>query len=179
MTTEEKIAEARALIEETEGHDPGPYRIGGPTGAGWSIISGGKHVGSAMGKANTGLFLAAPDLRATVAALADLAEAQAQEIARLRKLLTPEWFYPADRYDSEYCCHDVNEVLEEHYFWGRPKTGQHVVEINAATRLPSIWAAVRFKCECDDPDDCDCDNDMIATEHASEADARAALGDTR
>lgn len=81
MTAAEKIAEARALIEETEGHDPGPYRIGGPTGAGRSIISGGKHVGSAMGKANTGLFLAAPDLRETVAALADLAEAQAQEIA--------------------------------------------------------------------------------------------------
>ena len=87
MTAEEKITEARALIEETEGHDPGPYRMGGPTGAGWSIISGGKHVGSAMGKANTGLFLAAPALRDTVAALADLADAQAQEIARLRWVL--------------------------------------------------------------------------------------------
>ena len=117
--------------------------------------------------------------------LADLADAQAQEISKLqaenehlRKMLRPEWFYPADGYDGETCCFSVNEVLDEHYFWDRPKTGQHVVEINVATSLPSVWAAVRFKCECAHPDECECDNDMIVTQHASEAEARAALGDT-
>lgn len=125
-----------------------------------------------------------PALRDTVAALADLADAQAQENARLKvenerlsKMLQPEWFYPADGYESETCRFDVYEVLEEDYFWDRAKTGQHVVKINVATSLPSIWAAVRFKCECADPDGCECDNDMIVTEHASEAEARAALGD--
>lgn len=112
-------------------------------------------------------------------------DAQAQEIARLtaeneqlRKMLQPEWFYAADGYESEACRQSVWEVLDEHYSWDRPKTGQHVVEINVATSLPSIWAAVRFKCECDDPDECECDDNMIVTEHASEAEARAALGET-
>ena len=123
-------------------------------------------------------------LRDTVAALTDLADAQAQENARLqaenerlRKMLQPEWFYAADGYESEACRESVWEVLDEDYFWDRPKTGQHVVEINVATSLPSVWAAVRFKCECDDPDECECDDNMIVTEHASEAEARAALGD--
>lgn len=87
MTAADKIQAARALVAETEGHHPGPYRMGGPTGAGWSITSGGRYVGAAMGKATTGLFLAAPALRDTVAALADLADAQAQENARLRWVL--------------------------------------------------------------------------------------------
>ena len=112
-----------------------------------------------------------------LAALADLADALAQENARLRKMMQPEWFYSADGYDSEACRESVGEVLEEDFFWARSRTGQHVVEINVATSLPSIWAAVRFKCECADPDGCECDNDMIVTQHASEAEARAALGD--
>lgn len=86
-TAADKIAEARALVAETEGHYPGPYRMGGPTGAGWSITSGGSYVGAAMGKTTTGLFLAAPELRATVAALADLAEVQAQRIEKLEAAL--------------------------------------------------------------------------------------------
>lgn len=115
---------------------------------------------------------------------ADLAEAQAQENAklkaeneRLNKMLQPEWFYPFDGCDGESTYDSVHDLLDEHYFWDRPKTGQHVVKVEAVTTLPSIWAAVRFNCTCADPEDCECDNDMIVTEHASEAEARAALGD--
>lgn len=97
------------------------------------------------------------------------------ENARLRKLVQPEWFYEADCHDSDRCHFDLNEVLTEDYFWDRPQRGEHVVEISTATSLPSIWAAVRFNCECADPDDCQCDNEMIVTEHASEEAARAAL----
>lgn len=118
------------------------------------------------------------------AALTDLADAQAQENARLRaenerlrKMLQPEWFYPFDGCDGETTYDNIPELLDEHYFWDRPKIGQHVVKVEAVTTLPSIWAAVRFNCTCPDPDDCECDNDMIVTEHASEAEARAALGD--
>ena len=156
MTAADKIEAARALIE--------PLRA--------TVL---------WQNANPNVMKAA-DL---LAALADLADAQAQEIERLkdenerlRKTLKPEWFYPADGYESEACRWSVGEVLNENYFSDRPKTGQHVVEINVATALPSIWAAVRFNCTCPDPDDCECDNDMIVTEHASEADARAALGET-
>mgnify|MGYP006900560890 CR=1 FL=1 len=120
-----------------------------------------------------------------LAALADLADAQAQEIARLKaenerlnKMLQPEWFYPFDGCDGEATYDNIPELLDEHYFWDRPKIGQHVVKVEAVTTLPSIWAAVRFDCTCADPDDCECDNDMIVTEHASEAEARAALGET-
>ena len=123
-------------------------------------------------------------LRDALSEMTDLADAQAQEIAelraeneRLRKMLQPEWFYPFDGCDGETTYDNIPELLDEHYFWDRPKTGQHVVKVEAVTTLPSIWAAVRFNCTCPDPDDCECDNDMIVTEHASEAEARAALGD--
>lgn len=105
------------------------------------------------------------------AALRDLLD----ERDSLRKQLQPEWFYLDAGYESDSCRFDVFEVLEEDYFWDRPKTGEHVVEIDVATRLPSIWAAVRFQCDCEDKDDCECDNEMIVTQHSSEAEARAAL----
>ena len=155
MTAADKIEAARALIE--------PLRA--------TVL---------WQNANPNVMKAA-DL---LAALADLADAQAQEIAelraeneRLRKMLQPEWFYPFDGCDGETTYDNIPELLDEHYFWDRPKTGQHVVKVEAVTTLPSVWAAVRFDCTCADPDDCECDNDMIVTEHASEAEARAALGD--
>ena len=161
MTCADKIAEALAALEELANMPLGISL------ADWSRLS-------------------SPILEALrEQALADLADAQAQENAelraeneRLRKMMQPEWFYAADGYESEACRWSVGEVLNEDYFSDLPKTGQHVVEINVATALPSIWAAVRFNCTCPDPDDCECDNDMIVTEHASEAEARAALGDT-
>ena len=156
MTAADKIAAARALIE--------PLRA--------TVL---------WQNANPNVMKAA-DL---LAALADLADAQAQEIAelraeneRLRKMLRPEWFYLFDGCDGESTYDNIPELLDEHYFWDRPKIGQHVVKVEAVTTLPSIWAAVRFDCTCADPDDCECDNDMIVTEHASEAEARAALGET-
>ena len=109
-----------------------------------------------------------PEMAAALGALLNERDA-------LRRLTQPEWFYPADGYDGENCYFGVHEVLDEHYFWDRCKTGEHVVEINVATSLPSIWAAVRFQCDCEDRDDCQCDNEMIVTEHSSEAEARAAL----
>lgn len=113
------------------------------------------------------------DLRTLLASYAALVA----RVEVLEKVAAPEWFYPADGYDGEQCCFSVDEVLEEHYFWDRQKTGTHVVEINVAARLPSIWAAVRFQCDCEEADDCDCDNEMIVTEHATEEAARAALTD--
>ena len=195
MTAADKIEAARALIEPLTGYSPGPWEVVTDLPA-IAIAAGNhravqtpnqnnyRHFGRSepwlgIGTfSNAALIAAAPALRDTVAALADLADAQAQEIARLmaenermRKMVQPEWFYAAYGYESEACRESVWEVLDEDYFWDRPKTGQHVVEINVATPLPSVWAAVRFKCECDD--------NMIVTEHASEAEARAALGDAQ
>lgn len=186
--TTDKIAEARALIEPLTGHPDGPWKVS-PAIHGVTDVDrfDGRDIFTIYGSddeklAAARICAAAPALRDTVAALADLADALAQENSklqaeneRLRKTLKPEWFYPADGYESEACRWSVGEVLDEDYFSDLPKTGQHVVEINVATPLPSIWAAVRFTCECADPDKCECDNDMIVTEHASEAEARAAL----
>ncbi|OJH45155.1 hypothetical protein [Paracoccus sp. SM22M-07] len=108
-------------------------------------------------------------------ALARRAEAVEAELSKLRKMLRPEWFYEADCHDSEKCCFDLTEVLEEHYFYDRPRKGNHVVQISCATSLPDIWAAVRVDCKCTDEDDCDCDTDLIVTEHDSKEAAEAAL----
>lgn len=111
MTAADKIAEARALIEPLAGHTPGPWEVGIDDGG--NPLSGRPGVfapaeldcgivhwdgfvqeywRSARGDneihANARLIAAAPDLRDTVAALADLAEAQAQEIAKLHEALT-------------------------------------------------------------------------------------------
>lgn len=190
MSAADKIAEARALIEPLTEYAPGPWKVDSDGDVyadnSFSIAQIWDIVEDFSEHAETKLILSAPALRDTVAALADLADALAQENAklqaeneRLRKTLKPEWFYPADGYESEACRWSVGEVLNEDYFSDLSKTGQHVVEINVATPLPSIWAAVRFTCECADPDKCECDNDMIVTEHASEAEARAALGDAQ
>ena len=97
MTAADKIAEARALIEPLTGHTPGPwiyYADLPSTEPTWHIVTtvnrmrvlANVHIepGNVMDVANAALIAAAPDLRDTVATLADLADAQAQEIARLR-----------------------------------------------------------------------------------------------
>lgn len=102
--TADKIAAARALIEPLTGHTPGPWaqehRYNRRTGDGystqvfppddsgntictldWHTVSnerGGFHTDREY---NARIIAAAPDLRDTVAALADLADAQAQLIA--------------------------------------------------------------------------------------------------
>lgn len=91
MTAEEKIAEARALIEALTGHTPGKWEITDSSNG--SEISGPQFViGYVIGddeddKVDAALIAAAPALRETVAALTDLADAQAQENARLQGAL--------------------------------------------------------------------------------------------
>lgn len=104
---------------------------------------------------------------------ADLIETQAAEIrelraenARLRKLTCATWFYMPD--EGDRCWFSPHEVIDEMY---DPEPGNHVFEVECATSLPSIWCAVRVT---DDPD---ADERFTFTEHATEAEARAALGE--
>lgn len=93
MTAADKISAARALIEPLTGHTPGPWSaepgakrgawISGTTGE-WSALACGDSDESAA--RNAALIAAAPALRDTVVALTDLADAQAQENAKLRTL---------------------------------------------------------------------------------------------
>ena len=94
----------------------------------------------------------------------DLIETQAREIERLRKLTCATWFYMPD--EGDRCWFSPHEVIDEMY---DPEPGNHVFEVECATSLPSIWCAVRVT---DDPD---ADERFTFTEHATEAEARAAL----
>ena len=101
MSVADKIAEARALIKPLTGHTPGPWMQDGiaiahpsePHGYPLDICLMGEPLHFAGDvrpmlqnhEANARLIAAAPALRDTVAALADLADAQAQEVAEWRK----------------------------------------------------------------------------------------------
>ena len=99
------------------------------------------------------------------AILTEIRELRAEN-ARLKKLTNPTWFYHPDY--PEYCKFDPSEVIDEDY---DPLPGVHVFEIHCAAALPSIWCAVYVS---NDPD---ADERFTYTEHASEAEARAALGE--
>lgn len=99
------------------------------------------------------------------AMLTEIRELRAEN-ARLKKLTIPTWFYHPDY--PEYCKFDPSEVIDEGY---NPPPGDHVFEIDCAAALPSIWCAVHVS---NDPD---ADERFTHTEHASEAEARAALGE--
>ena len=92
MSAADKIAEARALIEPLTGHTPGPWQVDAPEDESVEIAVrifaiAGLYETAPEALPDARLIAAAPALRDTVAALADLADAQAQEIARLRDAL--------------------------------------------------------------------------------------------
>jgi hypothetical protein len=90
------------------------------------------------------------------------------ENKRLTKLATGEWFYPADDYDGERCMWSPDEVIDSLDL----DPGQHVVEVNVATPLPSIWCAVTVTA------DEDADERFTFTEHGTADEARATLSHT-
>ena len=92
MSAADKIQAARALIEPLTGHTPGPWEIDAPEdesveiGAGILSIAG-LYESAPDALPDARLIAAAPALRDTVADLADLADAQAQENARLKGII--------------------------------------------------------------------------------------------
>ena len=108
------------------------------------------------------------DMRGMLYRAADRIEALSEENERLRELTCATWFYMPD--EGDRCWFSPHEVIDEMY---DPEPGNHVFEVECATSLPSIWCAVRVT---DDPD---ADERFTFTEHETEAEARAALGDTK
>ena len=119
VNTADLVAGARALIEPLTGHTPGEWEMSvtHPTNACANVRCGYTDVATLYGgdsdvpqpaddepwgpqpirDANARLTAAAPALRDTVAALADLADAQAQEIAELRRMLKSTVCYGCNR----------------------------------------------------------------------------------
>lgn len=128
MSAADKIAAARALIEPLTGHTPGPFGlyiaetpstedakaelarlVDGTVGFTGRVVQVATFDGLAiavtgcgpMGEVNGRIMAAAPALRDTVAALADLADAQAQENEALEAALRGERERIASALDAE------------------------------------------------------------------------------
>ena len=121
MTAAEKIAEARALIEPLTGHTPGAWEIDAPKdesveiGAG-SFSIAGLYEAAPDALPDARLIAAAPALRDTVAALADLADAQAQRIKTLEAALRlarecEGRFLPTDPPQDAWKARRVDDVI--------------------------------------------------------------------
>ncbi len=93
------------------------------------------------------------------------------EVERLRKLTNPEWFYH-EGYDGEACETSPWDVIDN---MGLPD-GKHVISVDCATPLPSIWYVVHVLTDAE-RDAADTDETYEIKEYASEADARQALGE--
>lgn len=83
----------------------------------------------------------------------------------LAKSNTPTWFYHPDH--TEMCQWSPHDVVDDYY---DPEPGEYVFEVECAKPLPSIWCAVRVTA------DEDADERFTLTEHATEEEARQALG---
>lgn len=94
---------------------------------------------------------------------ADLIGRLLSEVERLNKLLNPQWFY-IDGWE-EKCLFSTDEAIDLADF----EAGYHILEVSTATSCPTIWCAVKVT------DDDDADERFTFTEHASEAEALAAL----
>lgn len=97
------------------------------------------------------------------------ADTEVQVLKTLLAQTRPQWFYHPDY--PEYCKFDPSEVIDEDYDF---EPGFHVAEIHCAMPLPSIWCAVHVRTD-DELDALGTDDRVVCTEHATEAEARAAL----
>lgn len=80
-----------------------------------------------------------------------------------------EWYY-AEGYQSDECCFSPAEVIEEI----NPDRGYHVIQVDVATPLPSIWCAVHIRTN-EEMDALETDDREVIIECASEDEARAAI----
>ena len=81
-----------------------------------------------------------------------------------------EWFYVTE-YEQNECEMSIDDVLDRMDLG----IGSHVICVDVAAPLPSIWCAVRILSD-DEADAQETDDRTVFTEHATEVEARAALG---
>ena len=107
---------------------------------------------------------------------ADVIDAQAAEIERLRGMLKPQWFYLDDDHSSDQCRFSPYEVVNEDFFgWDfSEKEGPHLVHISTAMHGPDIWAVVRVLTDAEKDARQD-DEPLLIAEYTTEEEARAAL----
>ena len=94
----------------------------------------------------------------------ELAEAR----AALAKAQQPTWFYHPSY--TESCDFDVYDVIDRY----DPEPGHHILEVECARSLPSIWCAVHVR-TTEEMDALESDDRVVFTEHATEEAARTYL----
>lgn len=110
---------------------------------------------------------------------ADLIETQARENERLREALKEaHWFYFGDDCSSDQCRFGIDECISEDFEWDNPAKGDHVLQISGARPVPDMWIALHYFTDAE-KDERDDDEPYAYTVHATEEEARAALGDTQ
>lgn len=97
------------------------------------------------------------------------------EVARLKE---PHWFYLGNDCSSDQCRFGIHEIISEDFEWDNKPEGDHVMQIAGARPVPDIWVAVHYFTEAE-KDARDDDEPYTFTEHATEAEARAALSPPR
>ena len=111
---------------------------------------------------------------------ADTIEQLEAENARLREALDKAneayWFYYGDEYSSDQCRDCIDECIREDFEWDNEPKGTHVLQISGARPVPDMWVALRYftGAEKDERQD---DEPYAFTVHATEEEARQALGD--
>ena len=173
----------KALVKRNKGHTPGPWIFrrrkygNGFTREIWS--SSGLFIASLTTRmtgcdateANANLIASAP-------AMMDRIEAQAAEIERLReRLREAHWFYLGDDCSSDQCRFGIDDCISEDFEWDNPPMGDHVLQISGARQVPDMWVALHYFSE-EEKDERDDDEPYSYTVHATEEEARAALGET-
>lgn len=121
MTVADQISAARALIEPLTGHTPGPWQVDAPEDESVEIAArifaiAGLYETAPEALPDARLIAAAPALRDTVVALADLADAQAQRIKTLEAALRlarecEGRFLPTDPPQDAWKARRVDDVI--------------------------------------------------------------------
>jgi len=138
----------------------------------WHLASDAATGGSVKWKPKANAAAALTIQRAFTERTADLVADNAklrEENQRIRKMLVPEWFYQ-DGYGSEDCQDSPDEVVENMDL----KPGRHVVSVDCAGPMPSIWCTVHVRTD-EEMDALETDDRVELVEHASEDAARQAL----
>ncbi|CAB4140514.1 hypothetical protein UFOVP406_31 [uncultured Caudovirales phage] len=107
----------------------------------------------------------------------DRIEALTAENERLREALKEaHWFYLGDDCSSDQCRFGIDECISEDFEWGNPARGDHVLQISGARPVPDMWVALHYFTDAE-KDERDDDDPYAYTVHATEEEARAALGE--
>lgn len=144
--------------------------------AGLRNIAGWVKCGAADESTHTPALMALTASHAEAAELRARVEALEEENARLKaRLKAAEWFYYGDECSSDQCRDSIDECIDEDFRWDNKPEGDHVLLVSGARPVPDMWVALHYYTEAE-KDERGSDDEYAYTVHATEDEARQALG---